>query len=119
LSNTTVGFFGPAFNANDADVLLGYLQNRNAANNPKELALMLQNHIADPVGGIIGGNSATGGSIPDGSNRLIQALRAAMGKENTSHNCYGDAPSACSSFWIGSPNKKPISEPVDNKNGAN
>lgn len=117
LSGTTVSFFGPAYNAAKADVLLGYLQDRDAATNPQNIVLTLQNHIADPVGGWIGGNPATGGVIPEGSNWIIQAVRAMAGQKDTSHNCYGASPETCSGLW-GGPGKKPVSV-IINSNGRN
>lgn|GEM_PF-715700 len=117
LSGTSVSFFGPAYNAAQADQLLSLLQDRNAIEDPirrKELVLTLQNHIADPVGRIIGGNPATGGTIPDGTTLLEQMLRAATGQQNTSHNCYGSpgGPGSCSEFWKKSPGMRAISAPV-------
>jgi filamentous hemagglutinin len=81
-------------------VLLGYLQNRDASINPQNMVLTLQNHIADPVGGWIGGNPSTGGTIPGGSSNIKELINALLGKENTSHNCYGNAnSSACNDLW--------------------
>ncbi|WP_041959934.1 hemagglutinin repeat-containing protein [Sulfurospirillum arsenophilum] len=94
LSNTQVYFYGPAQNVSNADELLSYLQNRdsmtdlNAKNNS---VIKYQNHTADPVGTIVGRNPSTGGTIPEGSNTLIEMVRAAMGEESTSHNTYGEA----------------------------
>ena len=50
-----------------ADALLSYLQNRSAVADSEQrhnMVLTLQNHVADPVGGIIGWNPSTGGTIP-------------------------------------------------------
>ncbi|QAU24943.1 hypothetical protein EO087_13865 [Dyella sp. M7H15-1] len=116
LSNATVTFFGPAYNAASADKLLSVLQGYGGISNPLrpyDMILMLQNHIADPVGGFIGWNPSTGGSIPQGTTMLEQIIRAATGQPGTSHNCYGNSTSpACGNFWLEYPDKKPISLPV-------
>ncbi|OLG52317.1 hypothetical protein BXO8_00470, partial [Xanthomonas oryzae pv. oryzae] len=88
LSKTTVSFFGPAYNAKKADDILSFLQNREVQGDPESMVLTLQNHMADPVGRLIGGNPATGGTIPEGSNFMLEILRA-LGGSGTSHNCYG------------------------------
>jgi filamentous hemagglutinin len=116
LSNTTVSFFGPAYNAAKADQILGLLQDRSAivdAEKRKEMALTLQNHIADPVGRFIGLNPTTGGTIPEGTTTFGQMIRAFLGKPDTSHNCYGKPSSpACGNFWLDYTNKMPVSTPV-------
>lgn len=102
LSNTTVNFFGPAYNAQQADNLLGTLQDRQSLPGEQQSAAVLQfqNHVADPVGGWIGKNPPTGGTIPDGSNPAREAVRAVTGQENTSHNCYGQSrEDACAILW--------------------
>ncbi|AOS16548.1 hypothetical protein ATY45_20690 [Xanthomonas oryzae pv. oryzae] len=75
LSKTTVSFFGPAYNAKKADDILSYLQNREAQDDPQSMVLTLQNHMADPVGRLIGGNPATGGTIPEGSSLIAEILK--------------------------------------------
>jgi filamentous hemagglutinin len=116
LSDTTITFFGPAYNAKKADDLLSVLQNRSAMDKATQVGevLKLQNHIADPVGGLIGGNPTTGGTIPEGSSMLQEMLRAATGQQNTSHNCYGagNKSGMCENFWKDSPIQRPISQPV-------
>ena len=100
LSGTNIHFFGPAYNAAKADDLLSYLQNRDAMSiaDQQKMILEMQNHFADPVGTLIGGNPGTGGTIPIGSNILIETIRA-LGGENTVHNCYNSASKACQQFW--------------------
>jgi hypothetical protein len=90
LSGTRINFFGPAMNVNNADATLSILQNRTAlpAGQQSNFILHYMNHFADPVGGIIGWNDATGGSIPAGSSPVWERGRAAFGQENTSHNLY-------------------------------
>jgi filamentous hemagglutinin len=118
LSNTTISFFGPAYNAAAADALLSTLQGYNGVSDPSrpnDTVLTLQNHIADPVGRLIGGNPATGGTIPVGTTLLEQMIRAATGQKDTSHNCYG-APSPdgnCGAMWKGLPSDQAISYPIN------
>jgi len=82
-----------------ADNLLSSLQNR-------------QNHAADLAGGWVGQNPPTGGTIPDNSSTVREAVRAATGQPVTSHNCYGQSPVAnCGAFWRdtgGQPNLAPV-----------
>lgn len=125
LSNTTVNFYGPAYNARQADELLSWLQNRTDMT-PEEkdkAMLMFQNHSADPVGGasVVGNNPGTGGTIPQNSGRLVEQARALLGQRDTVHNCYGSAPGKCMEFWSDSLDKKPILQPAQpallNKSG--
>lgn len=105
LKATTINFFGPAYNAQQADKLLSNLQDRQSLPVDQQPATVLQfqNHAADPVGGLIGGNPATGGTIPEGSGIAREAVRAATGQPNTVHNCYGmSRDAACTKFWDGS-----------------
>lgn len=118
LSGTTVSFFGPAYNAAKADQILGFLQDRNAISDPaqrQEMVLTLQNHIADPIGRLIGGNPATGGTIPEGSTSLWEMIRAGTGQKDTSHNCYGvpSSDSNCGAMWKSLPLNQAITYPID------
>ncbi|WP_241846819.1 hemagglutinin repeat-containing protein [Xanthomonas oryzae] len=115
LSNTTVSFFGPAYNAKKADDILSYLQNREAQDDPESMVLTLQNHMADPVGRLIGGNPATGGTIPEGSSIIAEMMRALLGLSSTSHNCYGSGGNSkrCADLWSNSPFEIPKSTPVN------
>ena len=102
LSGTTIHFFGPAYNAQQADDLLSTLQDRE--NLPEEqqtgTILQFQNHAADPVGGLIGRNPSTGGTIPEGSGTAREAVRAGTGQPVTVHNCYGQSQDQnCQKFW--------------------
>lgn len=119
LSGTTINFYGPAYNARRADDILGYLQNRNAVDEPDQRASMTlhyENHLSDPVGRFVGGNPSTGGTIPEESNNLWEAIRAVTGQANTVHNCYGSSVSiVCKKFWADSPNAKPVLKSVDSK----
>jgi len=106
-----------AYSASKADQLLSYLQDRNTIADPAQrqnMVLTLQNHMADPVGRFIGGNSPTGGTIPEGSSSLQEMLRA-LGGQGTSHNCYGiGGNSRCPDLWKDTPLSAPISVPVAN-----
>ena len=114
LSRTTINFFGPAYNAQQADDLLSTLQDRS--NLPEEqqsgAILQFQNHAADPVGGLVGRNSSTGGTIPEGSSTVQEAVRAGTGQPVTVHNCYGLGPTQCQQFWQDSPKQQPLLIPV-------
>jgi filamentous hemagglutinin len=121
LSKTTINFYGPAYNAQQADNILGTLQNRDVVTDSmvrNSMVLQFQNHAADPVGGFVGRNSSTGGTIPEGSSVLNEMYRAGTGKENTSHNCYGTSESKkCAAFWDGG---FPFSQTIQpNKNISN
>ncbi|MFT5534894.1 MAG: filamentous hemagglutinin [Candidatus Paceibacteria bacterium] len=123
ISKTTVSFFGPAYNAKKADGLLSILQDRAAMDNMQaqmESVLTLQNHVADPVGIILGGNPATGGTIPENSTALTEMIRAATGKPDTSHNCYGSTNNRpeCGPFWSSTPSQLiPVNKLQDPKEG--
>jgi len=102
LSNTTINFFGPAYNAQKADNLLDFLQGRQSlpAKQQPATVLQFQNHGADPVGGWIGHNPPTGGTIPEGSSPAREIVRAGTGQPVTTHNCYGrSSERACEGFW--------------------
>ena len=120
LAGTTVSFFGPAYNAAEADKLLSALQGYDDVFDParaSDMGLTLENHIADPVGIFIGGNPPTGGTISTGSSALQEMLSALLGGQNTSHNCYGAlAPNACGALWLDSPDKKASSAPATGGN---
>lgn len=109
LSGTTVNFFGPAYNVQQADGLLSNLQKRSAMpeNRKADSALLYMNHVANPVGSFLGRNEPTGGSIPVGSNKFTEQIRAATGQENTSHNCYGfiGANRNCGKLWEDEPSR--------------
>lgn len=109
LSGTTVNFFGPAYNAQQADRLLSNLQNRSAMPEEQQPGAVLHytNHVADPVGGLIGGNPPTGGTIPAGSSELKEEVRAATGQDDTSHNCYGNYGDRhdCELLWSTGPSR--------------
>ena len=116
LSDTTVSFFGPAYNAAKADKILSFLQDRDAINDSakrQEMILVLQNHVADPVGRLIGHNPVTGGTIPEGSTSLWEMIRAGTGQKDTSHNCYGASKdAACGDFWRDLSSRMPVSVPT-------
>ncbi|MDH2273500.1 hypothetical protein [Moraxella porci] len=55
------------------------------------MSIHVQGHAADPVHGVIGFNSSTGGTTkPNNVLGVIkEAGRSVLGKETTAHNCYG------------------------------
>lgn len=116
LDRTTINFYGPAYNALQADNILGNLQNRDSVidiNQKNDKVLQFQNHKADPVGTLIGNNPATGGTLPDGSNTLKEEARAATGQPITTHNCYGsDSSDECRKMWGDMPYQIPVLKPV-------
>jgi len=114
LGGTTINFYGAAYNAEKADDILSDLQNRDAVTDVSKLngmVIQTETHQADPVGRIIGGNPATGGTIPEGSSTAKEAVTV-LGGENTVHNCYGAGGEDCEKFWSGSPNNQPVLQPV-------
>ncbi|MCD6027636.1 MAG: filamentous hemagglutinin protein [Solimicrobium sp.] len=115
LSGTTINFFGPAYSAQQADAILSHLQNRDLMTNlddKNKAVLKFENHLADFVGGLIGRNPGTGGTIPDGSSFIEEGIKAVYG-ENTVHNCYGHSiAKACGQFWRWLPNSQPVLQPV-------
>ena len=99
----TIRTFGPAFDVIAADGLLSFVQGRSASGystGPDGPVLQYQNHIADPVGGMVGGNAATGGTVPEGSSAANEAFRAVTGQPITVHNCYGQSSQpGCANLW--------------------
>ena len=93
-SNTIINFYGPIYRAEAAARLL------NELSGGEQNSVGLQNHVADPVGQMVGGNPPTGGTIPEGSSSLKEMWRAGTGQENTTHNCYGSSrEDACRAMW--------------------
>jgi filamentous hemagglutinin len=117
IPNTTVRMFGPAANVQNADNRLGNLQGRSnmTPEQQQQSGITYQNHMADPVGRIIGLNPATGGTTPEGSSTLREALRV-MGGDATVHNCYGtptgDRARQCHDNWNDSPSRTAQPLPV-------
>ncbi len=52
-----------------------------------------------PIGGWIGQNPITGGTIPQKSSLANERYRALAGEKNTSHNCYMSVSEECAPFW--------------------
>ncbi|WCE06374.1 hemagglutinin repeat-containing protein [Pseudoxanthomonas sp. JBR18] len=109
LSGTTISFFGSAYNAAKADALLSNLQDRSSVVDPElmnSMVLNYQTHFADFVGRYVGGNPATGGTIPDGSSWLKE-VRRMLGGTNTVHSCYGSTGAElCHQLWGTSPGEQ-------------
>jgi filamentous hemagglutinin len=103
LGQTSMNFFGAAYSVQKADSLLGVLQNRSVFSSVEQrdaMALQYQNHNFDPVARapLVGFNAGTGGTIPEGSNRLWEWLKV-FGGDKTAHNCYGKGGELCKPFW--------------------
>ncbi|CAL60680.1 conserved hypothetical protein; putative haemagglutination activity domain [Herminiimonas arsenicoxydans] len=117
LSNTNIRFFGPAYNVQQADNLLNFLQDRAGVidvNQFNNMILQYQNHFVDPVGGLIGNNQSTGGTIPGESSVIREMVDAVIGRPVTVHNCYGlNAPATCQKYWLESPNGIPHFQPAN------
>lgn len=87
-SATNVNLFGSAYNAQDAastvnQITGGTGQVKQSTNN------------YDLIGRVLGGNAGTGGTIPEGSSALEEAVRT-LGGAATVHNCYGAGKVECS-----------------------
>jgi filamentous hemagglutinin len=115
LSNTTITFFGPAYNAQKADSILNKLQGRDFKDEAAagDYVLALHSHYLDPVSSVNGKNPSTGGSMPEGSSVFIEKLKVMFGNY-TAHNCYGAAVEECRMYWDGQ-----ISLPVKKNNLGN
>ncbi|EJF93814.1 hypothetical protein ME9_01284 [Bartonella taylorii 8TBB] len=97
---TTINFFGPAFNAQDmADTL--YI-----LSDGKQDYVNLENHKYDFVGTKIGKNPYTFEQIPLGSGPWKEAGKIAFSYPSV-HACYGHPSDACTKFY-GLPNRTPI-----------
>jgi filamentous hemagglutinin len=85
---TNVNLFGSAYNAQDAantvnQITGGTGQVKQSTNN------------YDLIGRVLGGNAGTGGTIPESSSALEEAVRT-LGGAATVHNCYGAGKVECS-----------------------
>lgn len=102
LSATTISLFGPAANAAHVDEKLAALQGRDAiedAAQQEAMKVKLESHVADPISRLIGGNPATGGTLPDGMNLMTAWIQSVIGID-TPHNCYGkDSNFNCRQYW--------------------
>ncbi|WP_273721826.1 hypothetical protein [Bartonella sp. ML71XJBT] len=96
---TTINFFGPAFNTqNMADIL--YLSDG------KQDYVNLENHKYDFVGVKIGKNPYTFEQVPSGSGPWKERFQMFKGYPSV-HACYGHPSDACTKFY-GLPNRTPI-----------
>ncbi|WP_103034711.1 hypothetical protein [Moraxella sp. RCAD0137] len=67
------------------------------------MSIHVQGHAADPVHGVIGFNSSTGGTVStekvgklkETALIIKEAGRSVLGKETTAHNCYGVGDPKC------------------------
>lgn len=62
-----------------------------------DMSIHVQGYAADPVHGVIGFNSSTGGTTkPNNVFGVVkEAFNSVLGKKTTAHNCYGVGDSAC------------------------
>ncbi|WP_246787220.1 hypothetical protein [Bartonella taylorii] len=97
---TTINFFGPAFNAQDMANTLYILSDG------KQDYVNLENHKYDFVGTKIGKNPYTFEQIPLGSGPWKEAGKIAFSYPSV-HACYGHAGDECTSLY-GLPNRTPI-----------
>ncbi|MDO4223973.1 MAG: hypothetical protein Q4D05_08110 [Acinetobacter sp.] len=130
--NLRTNMVGAAANIKRADAKLATLQGRNEIlthdpANPnistyrsttegekEDMSIHYQGHAADPIHGMIGFNSSTGGTTkPNNVLGIIkEAGRSILGKETTAHNCYGVGSEACKQQGL-LENKQPMKwEPV-------
>jgi len=84
---TNVNLYGSAYNAQDAANTVNQLTNGQG-----QVQQSINNY--DFIGRILGGNAGTGGSIPEGSSVLEEAIRT-LGGTATVHNCYGAGKAEC------------------------
>ncbi|MBD8190767.1 hemagglutinin repeat-containing protein [Pseudomonas fluorescens] len=103
LGDTSMNFFGAAYGVQKADSLLGILQDRSRFSSEEkreEMALQYQNHRFDPVARTpgVGFNPGTGGTLPPGSNPVLEWLKVFYAGESV-HNCYGAAGPGCAVYW--------------------
>lgn len=108
LSNTSIKFVGPAYSAQEAANSLDTLSGGT------QTTVQLQNHIADFVGRLIGGNQATYGEVSEGSS-LIKEWINMFGEAPTVHSCYGNngSDSPCTQTY-----GKPISVNIPSSNAT-
>jgi len=66
--------------------------------------------VDDFVGTLIGNNTPTGGTTPEGSNLLKEWVKIFYGKE-TAHNCYGNASQGCGVYWNNDVSKPTVIAP--------
>ncbi|MDX1750019.1 MAG: hemagglutinin repeat-containing protein [Methylophaga sp.] len=88
LSNTNIKFVGPAYSAQEAANSLDTLSGGN------HTSVELQNHTADFVGRLIGGNPSTYGQVSEGSS-LIKEWINIFGEATSAHSCYGGSSDVC------------------------
>ena len=89
LSDTHIKFAGPAYSAQEAANSLDTLSGG------KQTTIQLQNHAADFVGRLIGGNPATYGE----KSGLLKEWIKMFGSSPTVHSCYGAASQACNDAY--------------------
>lgn len=110
LGDTSIKFVGPAYSVQEAANSLDTLSGGN------QTTIQLQNHMADFVGRLIGGNQATYGEVSEGSS-LVKEWINMFGEAPTVHGCYGagDGKGSCGQAY-GDPIT--VNVPANNKTGA-
>lgn len=91
LGDTLVRFFGPAYSAEKAAGMLYELSGG------KQDTVYLQNHKDDLVG-VLGGNPATYGTVPDNSCKIKEWINI-LKDSPTVHSCYGAASQGCNDSY--------------------
>ncbi|WP_375659647.1 hypothetical protein, partial [Bartonella sp. MR30HLJHH] len=94
---TTVNFFGPAYNTQDMADTLYILRDG------KQTTVGLENHADDFVGVVFGKNPATFYQRPLGSN-VVKEAKKVLSNYPSPHACYSHASKACQSDY-GDPNR--------------
>ncbi|WP_375643900.1 MULTISPECIES: filamentous hemagglutinin [unclassified Bartonella] len=90
--NTTINFYGPAFNALFASGLLGYVSDS------KQTTIGFDGHRYDFVSRWIGGNGYTYETAPAGSSRWKETWKMFTNPYNP-HTCLGDAGNKCRTLY--------------------
>lgn len=117
-SNLRTNMVGAAANVKNADNKLAELQGRNTGNyteqQKSDMSIHVQGHAADPVHGVIGFNSSTGGKTKPNNVLGVtkEAGRSILGKETTAHNCYGVGKTDCGQLGLLKNNEPMTWEPV-------
>ncbi|MFC0821400.1 hypothetical protein, partial [Moraxella marmotae] len=61
-----------------------------------EMSIHIQGHAADPIHGVIGFNSSTGGTTkPNNIWGTVKESARTLGGKYTAHNCYGVGSDSC------------------------
>ncbi len=116
-SNLRTNMVGAAANVKNADDKLAELQGRNTGSyteqQKSDMSIHVQGHAADPVHGVIGFNSSTGGTTkPNNILGVVKEAARSLGGDYTAHNCYGVGSKECASQGLLEGGKPMKWEPV-------